>query len=150
MSENHSNSSAPTRAEKIAALRAIMATTPKSLWAAGILVLIEAFVLLFFTALTVADAFSAEARSVGFLLSMAAVLLITAYWIAFAARGLALQRRWARSSSIVWQLLQLSIASASFTGQFANPTIGVVIALPSVVVLVLLFLPSAVEATKDN
>lgn len=146
MTENQ----APTRAELIAQLKATYATTPLVLKLAALIVLLESLALWVITGLTISDALSPKARSLGMLLSLALLTMALAWWTAYAARGLALQKRWARSASIVWQLLQLSIASASFTGQFANATIGVAIAVPSLLVLVLLFTPAAVQATKDN
>jgi hypothetical protein len=56
-------------------------------------------------------------------------------------------RRWARSAGVFWQLVQLAIASGSFSGQFGSQAIGWSLIVPSVLVLALLFSKKVVAAT---
>lgn len=71
-----------------------------------------------------------------------------ALWIAAAAKGLWAGRAWARSSAVFYQLVQLAVASASFTGPGANAWIGGALIATSAVVLVLLFSKESLAHTS--
>jgi hypothetical protein len=68
-------------------------------------------------------------------------------WVLFVAFSLTRGKRWARSAALFWQLVQLAIATGSFTGQFGSLWIGWSIAAPSAAVLMLLFSKKVVAAT---
>lgn len=76
-----------------------------------------------------------------------ALVAAATVWVFFISRGLWRGKRWARSGALFWQLVQLSVASASFSGQFGNAVIGWSLIVPSVLVLALLFSKSVVKAT---
>ena len=76
-----------------------------------------------------------------------ALVAAATVWVFFIARGLWRGKRWARSGALFWQLVQLSVASASFSGQFGNAVIGWSLIVPSVLVLALVFSKPVVEAT---
>ncbi len=59
------------------------------------------------------------------------------------ARG----RAWARSGTLVWQVLQIALALGSFQGLFARNDIGWLLLAPALAAIVLLFLPPVVAAT---
>ena len=71
-----------------------------------------------------------------------------AVWIMAAARGLIAGRAWARSAALFWQLVQLAVASESFTGPGGNVWIGGSLIATSVVVLVMLFSKQALAHTS--
>ncbi|MEN9606177.1 MAG: hypothetical protein RL605_5 [Actinomycetota bacterium] len=73
-----------------------------------------------------------------------------AVWILAAAKGLLAGRAWARSSALFWQLVQLAIASESFTGPGGNVWIGSGLIATSVVVLVLLFSKQSLAHTRRD
>lgn len=58
--------------------------------------------------------------------------------IAFAA-GVLRGRSWGRSGAIVTQLLILAVALGAATGQYAHPLVGLALAVPAAIALVLLF-----------
>ncbi|MCX8529794.1 MAG: hypothetical protein ORN27_06995 [Rhodoluna sp.] len=91
-----------------------------------------------------------EVKSLPTMLALAALGLILAVWLAFVIKSLWGGRRWARNGAIFWQLVQLTVAWGSFTGEFANPVIGVGLILPSVAVIVLLFTKSVFDATQGE
>lgn len=91
-----------------------------------------------------------EVKSLPTMLALTALGLILAVWVAFTWRALANGRRWARNSTIFWQLVQLTVAWGSFTGQFASPLIGVGLILPSVAVIALLFTKRVFDATQGE
>lgn len=72
-------------------------------------------------------------------LALLALWLGATLWVGLAARRLYEGRAWARSASVFWQLVQLAVASASFTGESANAWIGGGLILTSALVLFLLF-----------
>jgi hypothetical protein len=88
-------------------------------------------------------------ETTSFVTSVALFALVAAAsaWVIYIGFGLRLGKRWARSAGVFWQLVQLAIASGSFSGQFGSQAIGWGLILPSVWVLVLLFSKKVVAAT---
>ena len=123
---------------------------PIGLVSAAILVFLEALVILGLAGYLLIEIISGQSKSFGTAVSLFAIVLLCAAWIGYAGRGLLLGRRWARSTSVFWQLVQLAIASASFDGRGANAVIGVSLIVPSVIVLWLLFTKKVVAATRDE
>ena len=91
-----------------------------------------------------------EVKSLPTMLALAALGLVLAIWLAFTIKGLFDGRRWARNAAIFWQLVQLTVAWGSFTGQFANWGIGIGLIVPSVAVIGLLFEKSVFAATQGE
>lgn len=73
-----------------------------------------------------------------------------ATWLVFVALSLWRGRRWARSAGVFWQLVQLAIATGSFSGQFGSQAIGWGLIIPSLVVLFLLLSKKVVAATMGS
>jgi hypothetical protein len=88
-----------------------------------------------------------ETRSLVTSVALFALVAAATVWVFFIALGLWRGKRWARSGALFWQLVQLSVASASFSGQFGNAVIGWSLIVPSVLVLGLVFTKSVVSAT---
>ncbi|MDY0944421.1 hypothetical protein SOM11_00280 [Frigoribacterium sp. CFBP9039] len=83
--------------------------------------------------------------------SAVAVLLLTLMataWIGSIVVGAFRGRAWIRGAAIVWQVLQIAVGVGSLQGTFANPTIGLWLIVPAVLVVVLLLTPSVVAATS--
>lgn len=93
---------------------------------------------------------SGETRS--FVTSVALFALVTAAaaWVIFVGFALLQRKRWARSGGVFWQLVQLAVATGSFSGQFGSQAIGWSLILPSVLVLGLLFSKKVVAATMGS
>ena len=83
-------------------------------------------------------------------ISLFALVLAAAVWVGNIVAGLARNRRWSRSGAFFWQLVQLSIGTASFSGQFANWMIGAALIVPSVAVCALLLTKPVVAATQQQ
>jgi hypothetical protein len=111
------------------------------------IVLIEGLVLAYLAAQLLVGILVGESRSLPTTLSLFAIVALTAAAVLFFAYGLFQGKRWARSAALFWQLIQLAIASGSFTGQFGSNAIGWGLIIPSVIVLVLLFTKPVVAAT---
>lgn len=65
--------------------------------------------------------------------------LLGTVWLGALALNTLRQRTWVRSGIVVWQILQILIAIASFQGVFAAPLIGTVLLIPAIVALLLVF-----------
>jgi hypothetical protein len=111
---------------------------------------IEFCVLIAIVVTYVVATLSGEVKSLPTMLALTALGLVMALWLAFVTTSLRAGRRWARNGAIFWQLVQLAVAWGSFTGQFANPAIGVGLILPSLAVIGLLFEKSVFEATQGE
>lgn len=111
---------------------------------------VELSVLIAIVVTYVVATLAGEVRSLPTMLALAALGLILAVWLAFTVKALKSGRRWARNAAIFWQLVQLTVAWGSFTGEFANPAIGVGLILPSLAVIILLFEKSVFAATQEE
>ncbi|MHB1173033.1 MAG: hypothetical protein ACYCZY_11215 [Lacisediminihabitans sp.] len=83
--------------------------------------------------------------------SAVAILVLTALaavWLGTMAVHTLRSKPWIRGGAFVWQVLQIAIAVGSFQGLFARADIGWFLIVPAVLVLVLLFTPPVVAATK--
>lgn len=84
--------------------------------------------------------------------AIALVVLTVLGAVAVAAFAVAVGggRSWGRSGGIVTQLLVLAVAIGAMTGAYAHPGIGIALAVPSLVVLVLLVLLARADAPKKD
>ena len=83
-------------------------------------------------------------------LSLLALLLGGTLWLFYVARSLLAAKRWARSGALFWQLIQLAVASASFSGEFASPVIGWSLIAVSALALALVFNPQVMQFTRGE
>ncbi len=91
-----------------------------------------------------------ETQSFTTSVALLALVLATAAWLIFVSIKLFFGRRWARSAAVFWQLVQLAVASASFSGQFGSQAIGWLLIIPSVFGMVLLFTKKVIAATSQT
>jgi len=104
----------------------------------ALLVAIEGLVLVAltiwqFAALVAGDAGAVDSAVALIVLTAVGAVIVIAFAVAI-LRG----RSWARSGGIVTQVLILAVALGAATGAYAHPLIGIVIAIPAIVTLVLL------------
>jgi hypothetical protein len=112
---------------------------PRSIKLVAGLVLVEALAPFGLAAWAGVALISGSARSVPTLLAELVFFLAAGAWLANVSRRLMQGASSARSAAVFWQLVQLAVASASFSGEFANPVIGVSLIVSSLVVGVFLF-----------
>jgi hypothetical protein len=84
------------------------------------------------------------------LLALFAISVFATLLIFFIARQLVFKKRWARSAAFFWQLVQLSVAWNSFTGQFANYYIGGYLVITSLAAIYFLFTKAVVDSTQEQ
>lgn len=110
----------------------------------SVLELLEAAVLVVLAALGIAagpsSPYPTTAYGVGGTLLLAAALLV------LVAVGTLRARPWARSSGLVWQVVQILVGLYSLQGQGAQPVFAAAAIVPGVVVVVLLFTRPVREA----
>jgi len=83
--------------------------------------------------------------------SAAAILvlvLVAALWVSAIAWGALRGRSWIRGAALTWQLVQIFVAIGAFQGLYARVDIGWALLLPSLAVIVLLFTPRVLAATR--
>ena len=85
--------------------------------------------------------------------SAVAILVITvvaALWVSTITVATLRGRSWIRAAAVTWQLVQVFIAIGCFQGLYARPDLGWALLVPSVLVIVLLFTRSVIEATRPG
>lgn len=83
------------------------------------------------------------------LFALIAIFLLATTLLFFVARQLVFKKRWARSAAFFWQLIQLSVAWNSFSGEFANFYIGGYLVVTSIVTIYFLFTKQVIEETQE-
>lgn len=76
--------------------------------------------------------------------------VLAAAWVGTMAVHTLRGRSWIRSGAITWQILQIAIGIGSFQAPFSRPDIGWLLILPAAAVIVLLFTPSVIAATRRH
>jgi hypothetical protein len=126
------------------------AKKPVGLLAVLAIIGLEQIVVLYLLSSYVIATLAGQVKSLPTMLALAGLGLVVAVWLAYVFKALYAGRRWARSGAIFWQLVQLTIAWGSFTGQFANAAIGIALIVPSVLVIGLLFTKPVFDATQGE
>jgi hypothetical protein len=80
-------------------------------------------------------------------LAILGLALIAAAWVTTITVATLRGRSWIRAAAVTWQLVQIFVAIGCFQGLYARPDLGWALLVPSVLVLVLLFTRSVIEAT---
>ena len=75
---------------------------------------------------------------------------IAAAWVTTITVATLRGRSWIRAAAVTWQLVQVFVAIGCFQGFYARPDVGWALLVPSVLVIVLLFTRSVVEATSTR
>ena len=83
-------------------------------------------------------------------LAILAIALIAAAWVTTITVATLRGRPWIRAAAVTWQLVQVFVAIGCFQGLYARPDLGWALLVPSVLVIVLLFTRSVVEATSTR
>ena len=125
-------------------------SVPRSIKLAVAVLSLEALAPAVLVAGQVLDLVTGKAIIVSAALALLALWLGATAWVAFSAKRLYEGRAWARSASLFWQLVQLAVASASFTGPGANFWIGGGLVVTSVIVIVLLFSKQSLAHTSRD
>jgi hypothetical protein len=121
---------------------------PAGLVAASAVVMLEGAFLGFLGSQLLLAMLSGQTQSFTTSVALLALVWAAAAWLIFVSIKLLAGRRWARSAAVFWQLVQLAVASASFSGQFGSQAIGWLLIIPSVLVMALLFTKKVIAASS--
>lgn len=130
--------------------RAPRPTRPAALRLIVGLLVAEAALLWAAVAWLVLELLTAIPASLGGALVILAIVVIAAIGVSAVAVGAARGRSWMRSPAVTWQLMQIAVAVGCFQGLYARPDLGWALLIPSVLVLVLLFTPRVIDATRPG
>ena len=112
-----------------------------------------AFTAAIFIAGTIVDSISRPevvAASLGGYITIDAIFVLSTFFAAFTARQLVFQKRWARSAAVFWQILQITIAWNSFSGDLLGKVIGAWLVVSALAGLYLLFSKEVIEGTTEK
>ena len=123
----------------------------------GLLVLLAAIILLECAMLAAATVYlviellTARPDSYASVIAILILTALAAVWLAVMGVHTLRGRSWIRGGAVVWQVLQIAVGIGSFQGGlFARPDLGWWLIVPAAVVLVLLFTPSVIAATRRS
>jgi len=74
--------------------------------------------------------------------------LLAAIWVGTMAVHTLRGRSWIRSGAVTWQILQIAVGIGSFQAPFSRPDIAWLLILPAATVIILLFSPTVIAATR--
>jgi hypothetical protein len=115
---------------------------------AVVLVGVEAVALLAAVGILIVDVASLTPSSLASALALLVLTALAAVWVSWIAVSLYRGAPWSRGGALFWQLVQLAIAFGAAQGTFAQPAVAAGIAVPSLVVVVLLFTRSVMAHTR--
>ena len=102
------------------------------------LLLLEAAAVIALLVWLIVDLLTLQPSSIATAVALIVLVAVGAAWLTAVALASLRRRPWSRSSAIVWQILQLSIAVGAFQGLFARADIGWVLLVPAITVIGLL------------
>jgi hypothetical protein len=110
----------------------------------------EALLMLGLSAWFLFELLAATPSSFTSALAIFVILLIATAFVVALAVGLIRRQTWIRGGAVTWQLIQIAVAIGAFQGIFAQPGIGWLLLIPSIVVLVLLFTKPVIAVTRRD
>ena len=122
------------RSRALIALALLLAAEAALLWAAVVWLILELL--------------TDQPASLASALAILVLTVVAALWVSAIAVGTFRGRTWIRAAAVTWQLVQVFVAIGCFQGLYARPDLGWALLIPSVLVIVLLFTRSVVEATS--
>ena len=91
-----------------------------------------------------------DAKMLGAMIALCAMLVGTSAFIFFVARQLVFKKRWARSAAFFWQLIQIAISWNSFTGDAIGYLFGAWLIATALVAIYFLFTKVVIEETREQ
>lgn len=119
-----------------------------ALIALAVLLLAEGVALIVITVVLIVDIVTAPSTSVSSAIALAVSAAIAAAAILAAGRATLRAAKWVRPLAFTTVLVQAFVGLYAFQGLQPRPDIGAALVIPALVILVLLFTPSVIEATR--
>jgi hypothetical protein len=114
----------------------------------SVLLWLECAFLAFLTVFLIVELVVGNPASYATAVAILVLAALAAVWLGALAFNAVRRRPWVRAGALVWQVLQIVLAVASFQGLFYRQDVGWLLLIPSIVVLMLLFTPPVVAATS--
>lgn len=130
----HEEGSHTRRPPALLALAALLAAEALLVWAAA--------------AWLVFELLTATPTSLAGAVAILVLVVVAALWVSAIAWGALRARSWIRGAALTWQLVQIFVAIGCFQGLYARVDVGWALLLPSLAVIVLLFTPRVLAATR--
>jgi hypothetical protein len=128
--------------------RSATASRPALFWLLVVLLAAEAALLAATTVWLLIELLTVTPASYPSAVAILVLTLIATIWLGAIVVGALRGRGWIRGAAIVWQVLQIAVGVGSLQGTFANPSVGLWLIVPAVLVVVLLLVPSVVAVTS--
>lgn len=128
--------------------RSATPSRPALFWLLVLLLAAEAALLAVATAYLLIEILTVQPDSYAAAAAILLLTLLAAIWLGAIVVGALRGRGWIRGAAIVWQVLQIAVGVGSLQGTFANPSVGLWLIVPAVLVVVLLLVPSVVAVTS--
>jgi len=116
----------------------------------GVLLYAEAVAMTGVSAYLLVELLTARPDSYASAVAILILALVAAAFLFVLATHTLRGRSWIRGAAVTWQVLQILIGVVSLQGQFARPDIAWALIIPAAVVLVLLFTPPVLAATRRS
>ena len=124
------------------------ARRPPALLALAALLAAEALLVWLAAAWLVFELLTATPTSLAGAVAILVLGVVAALWVSAIAWGALRARSWIRGAALTWQLVQIFVAIGCFQGLYARVDVGWALLLPSIAVIVLLFTPRVLAATR--
>jgi hypothetical protein len=121
---------------------------PAQLLLLVVLLALESAVLVAVACYLVVELLVARPDSIATAIALLVLDLLAAVWVGTMAVHTLRGRSWIRSGAITWQVLQIAVGIGSFQAPFSRPDIGWLLVLPAAAVIILLFTPPVIDATR--
>jgi hypothetical protein len=121
---------------------------PAQLLLLVVLLALESAVLVAVACYLVVELLVARPDSIATAIALLVLDLLAAVWVGTMAVHTLRGRSWIRSGAITWQVLQIAVGIGSFQAPFSRPDIGWLLVLPAAAVIILLFTPPVITATR--
>jgi len=128
--------------------RSATPSRPALFWLLVLLLAAEAALLAVATAYLLIEILTVQPDSYAAAAAILLLTLLATVWLGAIVVGALRGRGWIRGAAIVWQVLQIAVGVGSLQGTFANPSVGLWLIVPAVLVVVLLLTPSVVAVTS--
>lgn len=125
-----------------------VARRPLALLALAALLAAEALLVWLAVAWLVFELLTATPASLAGAVAILVLVVVAALWVSAIAWGALRARSWIRGAALTWQLVQIFVAIGCFQGLYARVDLGWALLLPSLAVIVLLFTPRVLAATR--
>lgn len=109
---------------------------------------LEGVALVALTGWLVVDVFTSPSDSIASAIALVLATAMGAAWLVVMSIHTLRGRSWIRGAAVTAQVMIIAVAVGAFQDMFARPDIGWMLLVPALVVLVLLFTPRVVAATR--